>query len=199
MKYLVTLSMFCLLIIFSGCASSGVQITLLPEEGGKVGTISMADYKGTQHTIDKPYAALDISQKGEIEPKNETQKSVDTKYAEVLNALPPKRQSYLFYFGFDSAVLNAKQMAELRAITQVIRDTKIDEVVCIGHSDSAGDKEYNKKLSLQRAQSVANALIKDSIEKSLIKLEYYGDANPLDKANTKEANAKNRRVEIILK
>lgn len=199
MNYLATLSMFGLLVIFSGCASSSVQITLLPEDNGKVGTISMADQKGIQHTINKPYEALDISQKGEIEEKNETQNSVNAKYAEVLNALPPKRQSYLFYFGFDSAVLNAKQITELKAIAQVIRDTKIDEVVCIGHSDSAGDKEYNKKLSLQRAQSVANALIKDSIDKSLIKLEYYGDANPLDKANTKEANAKNRRVEIILK
>lgn len=185
--------------LFLGCASSGVQITLLPEDEGKVGVISIADNSGKKHTIDKSYAALEVTPKGEVSTKNESENSVNEKYTEVLKALPPKHQSYLFYFGFDSDVLTKKQIDEVKDIAKLIKESKIDQVLCIGHSDSAGDKEYNKQLSLKRARSVANALIANAVDKSLIKLEYYGDANPLEKTNANKANAKNRRVEIILK
>jgi len=200
MKQVATFLFTCMsVILFSGCVSKNVQVTLLPEENGKTGVIAIADSKGEKHTIDQAYEALDISQKGEIASKQETQESVSVKYAEVLNALPPKPQSYLFFYSFDSAILDAKQLAELKTIAQAIRDKGIVEVICIGHSDSAGDKEYNKTLSLLRAQNVADKLMVYGIAKSLIQLKYYGDADPLVPTTNNKPNAKNRRVEIILK
>lgn len=186
-------------VLFSGCATKEVQITLMPEEEGKVGTISVADRKGDTHTIDKAYEALDISQKGEITFKHETEESVKVKYAEVLHALPQKPQSYLLFFGFDSAILETKQLEELKMVARLIRENSIVEVISIGHSDSAGDKEYNKLLSLQRAKNVADKLAVYGVPKSLMQLKYYGDANPLETTTSNKPNAKNRRVEIILK
>jgi outer membrane protein OmpA-like peptidoglycan-associated protein len=186
-------------VLFSGCATKDVQITLLPEDEGKVGTISVADNKGNVRTINKAYEALDISQKKEITSKLETEESVHLKYAEVLGALPQKPQSYLFFFSFDSAILEAKQLDELKMVARLIRENSIVEVISIGHSDSAGDKEYNKTLSLQRAKNVADKLAVYGVPKSLIQLKYYGDANPLEPTTNNKPNAKNRRVEIILK
>jgi len=198
MKTLLSLCLFLLVFIFSGCASK-VQITLLPEENGKVGTISLADNKGEKHTINKAYEALDISQKGEVASKQETQESITSKYEEVLKALPPKYQSHLFYFGFDKADLSPKQREELKVIAQSIQKGSIIEVTCIGHSDSTGDKEYNKILSLRRAKIVADTLLHDGVDQLLLKLQYYGDADPLVPSSNNKPNAKNRRVEIILK
>ncbi|AOO65019.1 OmpA family protein [Sulfurospirillum halorespirans] len=186
-------------ILFSGCASKDVQITLLPEEEGKVGVISVADRKGDTHTINKAYEALDVSQKGEITSKLETEESVKLKYAEVLGALPQKPQSFLFFFSFDSAVLETKQLEELKVVARLIRENSIVEIISIGHSDSAGDKEYNKTLSLQRAKNVADKLVVYGVPRSLLQLQYYGDANPLEPTTNTKPNAKNRRVEIILK
>lgn len=199
MKYIFFLWICASVLFFSGCASKGVQITLLPEEDGKIGTISIADSKGETHTINSAYEALDISEKGEIVRVRENNESVRIKYAEVLDALPQKPQSYLFHFNFDSASLNEKQLIELKQIARDIEAKNSVQVICIGHSDSAGDKEYNKTLSEQRARKVAEKLVSYSVDKSLILLRYYGDANPLDTSKTKEGNAKNRRVEIILK
>lgn len=199
MRYVALLWITIGIILFSGCASKGVQVTLLPEENGKVGTISIADTQGKAHTINSAYEALDISLKGEINTVLENNESVHKKYAETLNALPQKPESHLFYFGFDNTTLDAKQLAELKNIAQSIKEKNSVQVICIGHSDSSGDKEYNKILSLQRARKVAEKLVSHSVDKSLIILKYYGDANPLDTSNTKEGNAKNRRVEIILK
>lgn len=200
MKQVTTFLFICMsVMLFSGCVSKNVQVTLLPEENGKTGVIAIADHKGEKHTIDKAYEALAVTQKGEIASKQETQESVSVKYAEVLNALPSKPQSYLFFYSFDSAILDVKQLAELKTIAQTIRDKEIVEVICIGHSDSAGDKEYNKTLSLLRAQNVADKLMVYGIAKSLIQLNYYGDADPLVPTTNNKPNAKNRRVEIILK
>ncbi|AHJ12521.1 OmpA family protein [Sulfurospirillum multivorans] len=196
----LTLLGLCLgVVLLSGCASKDVQITLLPEDEGKVGVISVADRKGDTHTINKAYEALDISQKGEIASKLETEESVKLKYAEVLNALPQKPQSYLFFFSFDSAVLETKQLEELKVLARLIRENSIVEIISIGHSDSAGDKEYNKTLSLLRAKNVADKLAVYGVPKSLLQLQYYGDANPLDPTTNTKPNAKNRRVELILK
>jgi len=186
-------------VLFSGCASKDVQITLLPEDEGKVGVISVADRKGDTHTINKAYEALDVSQKGEITSKLETEESVKLKYAEVLGALPQKPQSFLFFFSFDSAVLETKQLEELKVLARLIRENSIVEIISIGHSDSAGDKEYNKTLSLLRAKNVADKLAVYGVPKSLLQLQYYGDANPLDPTTNTKPNAKNRRVELILK
>lgn len=186
-------------VLFSGCATKDIQITLLPEEEGKVGVISVADRKGDTHTINKAYEALDISQKGEISSKLETEESVKLKYAEVLGALPQKPQSYLFFFSFDSAALETKQLEELKVLARLIREKNIVEIISIGHSDSAGDKEYNKTLSLQRAKNVADKLVVYGVPRTLLQLQYYGDANPLEPTTNTKPNAKNRRVEIILK
>lgn len=198
MKAIVTFTLLGMVFLFSGCAPK-VQITLLPEENGKVGAISLADNKGKEHTINQAYEALDVSQKGDIEQKQETQSNVQAKYAEVINALPPKHQSFLFYFGFDKSTLDKKQIAELKEIALLIKEKNIAEVMCIGHSDSTGDKDYNKTLSMLRAKSVAQALSADLIDKSLVTIKYYGDAVPLVSTTDNKANAQNRRVEIILK
>ena len=196
----LTLLGLCLgVVLLSGCASKDVQITLLPEDEGKVGVISVADRKGDTHTINKAYEALDASQKGEITSKLETEESVKLKYAEVLGALPQKPQSFLFFFSFDSAVLETKQLEELKVLARLIRENSIVEIISIGHSDSAGDKEYNKTLSLLRAKNVADKLAVYGVPKSLLQLQYYGDANPLDPTTNTKPNAKNRRVELILK
>ena len=199
MRYFALVWIALSIVLFSGCASKGVQITLLPEENGKVGTISIADAQGKEHTINSAYEALDVSLKGEISTVHENNESVHQKYAEILEVLPQKPESYLLFFGFDNATLDAKQLAELKNIVQRIKANNSVKVICIGHSDSSGDKEYNKILSLQRARKVAETLVAYSIDKSLITVKYYGDANPLDTSNTKEGKAKNRRVEIILK
>lgn len=198
MKYSLSLYIFVLTLIFSGCAPK-TQITLLPEDDGKVGIISIADNKKETHTIDKAYTSLNISEKGDIEKKAEIEKDVLSKYSEVLNALPKKGQSHLFFFPNDSADLNPEQILELRNFTLLIKNNDIIEIICIGHSDSLGDKEYNKILSLKRAQSVANVLTRNFVDKSIIKLEYYGDANPLVKTEGNKSSPQNRRVEIILK
>jgi len=179
--------------------SDEVKVTLLPEEDGKVGVISLVDDKGTKHTIDKPYHSLEISNSGEIKDVIVSKEEISLKYKNLLKAIPKKPKNYYFYFDSGSAQLKDEQILEIKEVAKFISTNNIQRVISIGHSDSTGTKETNERISKQRAQTVADQLISNGIDTKLITLKYYGDADPLVKTKPNESNYKNRRVEILLK
>ena len=66
----------------------------------------------------------------------------------------------------------------------------------IGHTDSSGSYEANRKLSYMRASAVRNYLVDSGILKDRIDIEGLGEAEPIETNLTKEGRSKNRRVEI---
>ena len=66
-----------------------------------------------------------------------------------------------------------------------------------GHTDNAGSAEHNKELSLKRAQSVFNYLVKKgNISATRLKAVGYGDTQPNAPNTSPEGMAQNRRTEI---
>lgn len=64
-----------------------------------------------------------------------------------------------------------------------------------GYTDNTGSEEANMKLSQQRAETVANALVGMGTDKSRLSPEGYGSQHPVCPANdTEECKAKNRRI-----
>jgi outer membrane protein OmpA-like peptidoglycan-associated protein len=74
-------------------------------------------------------------------------------------------------------------------------------MVCIkGHTDSDGSEDYNEKLSQRRANQIKNYLEDvDSIDKTRIVAEGYGESRPLVPNDNAENKRKNRRVEFELR
>jgi OOP family OmpA-OmpF porin len=69
----------------------------------------------------------------------------------------------------------------------------------VGHTDSQGDEVYNQKLSLSRANSVANYLIDKGVNKGRIKTLGLGETDPIADNTTAKGRELNRRVEFIIK
>ena len=66
-----------------------------------------------------------------------------------------------------------------------------------GYTDSTGSKAYNEALSRRRADSVVEYLVaKHDIPIYRIHMIGLGQEKPVDDARTREARAKNRRVEV---
>jgi outer membrane protein OmpA-like peptidoglycan-associated protein len=65
-----------------------------------------------------------------------------------------------------------------------------------GHTDSVGDANYNRELSIQRANSVANYLQATSVAANRLLTLGMGESQPIaDNAST-EGRQENRRVEL---
>ena len=69
----------------------------------------------------------------------------------------------------------------------------------IGHTDSDGDNESNLILSKQRAEAVMQALLHKGIDPDRLTTKGKGEQEPLNKNNSAEEKATNRRVEFVLK
>jgi len=72
-------------------------------------------------------------------------------------------------------------------------------VLVSGHTDTTGDSNKNQQLSLDRATSVRDWMIKASnIPENCFAIQGYGANKPLASNDTPEGRAQNRRVEITL-
>ena len=65
-----------------------------------------------------------------------------------------------------------------------------------GHTDNIGTNEYNRELSLKRAQEVVNYLIKTGVDSERMVARGYGEIKPIAPNNTEEGRATNRRTEL---
>jgi outer membrane protein OmpA-like peptidoglycan-associated protein len=72
------------------------------------------------------------------------------------------------------------------------------EIEVSGHTDNIGGDEYNKSLSLRRAKSVVNYLVKNGISSNRLVAKGYGFDKPISTNDTDEGRKKNRRSEITI-
>lgn len=108
-------------------------------------------------------------------------------------------------FDFDSVQIRPGAARQLARVAHVIRDRATGRVEVIGHTDSKGSENYNKKLSQQRAISVMHWLsAKERIPAEIMVGKGKGSSEPIahntmpDGSDNPEGRAKNRRVEIRL-
>src|SRR5699024_8251750 len=97
-------------------------------------------------------------------------------------------------FGYDDDTLTEAMAEEVRTTADLIDEHGAPElpIVVTGHTDAAGDSDYNLDLSERRAQAVADALRTHLGEDSVIEVRGEGDRALLDSAD----DAEQRRVEI---
>ena len=100
-------------------------------------------------------------------------------------------------FDFNKFFLKDKAKEALHVVAGILKENPGKKVRIVGYTDNVGPDAYNLRLSLQRAQSVADYLIYvERVEKDRIKIEGKGKSNPIADNTTEAGRAKNRRVEI---
>lgn len=103
-------------------------------------------------------------------------------------------------FDVNSDVIKPEGRAELDALVAHVKKlANIERIDIAGHTDSTGSAEYNKKLSMRRANAVKNYLIEKGIDPRVMTTIGYGEEKPIASNATREGRAKNRRVEITLR
>jgi peptidoglycan-associated lipoprotein len=100
------------------------------------------------------------------------------------------------YFDYDQSNLTAKSIQALKGVSELMnRNSKISLSI-EGHADERGTREYNLALGQRRAESVANYLVANGINRNRLITSSYGEERPLSLGSNNTAWSKNRRVEI---
>jgi OOP family OmpA-OmpF porin len=121
------------------------------------------------------------------------------KYASLLNILPDKAVSMLFYFDAGTANITQSSQEQIEKLVAIIASMEPASIDIIGHSDRDGDADKNYELALERAQSVEKFLLSKNVKLEHSSVISYGENDPIVPTEDGVAEPKNRRVEVIVR
>lgn len=102
-------------------------------------------------------------------------------------------------FQTNKSALNAAAQKNLKEFSEVLKANTDLELAVYGHTDNTGSAAVNEKLSLERAQSVANYLKSCGAQaKQFAKIEGKSFNEPVADNSTAEGRKQNRRVELFM-
>jgi len=99
-------------------------------------------------------------------------------------------------FDFDKSTLKPEGIQKLNGLVQKLKDVTVEVIIVVGFTDSIGTLDYNKKLSLRRAEAVKAYLTKNGVEASRVYTEGKAFAEPVGDNKTSVGRALNRRTVI---
>lgn len=84
----------------------------------------------------------------------------------------------------------------INALAEVLKGNPGWKIEIEGHTESGGSELENRKISFDRAMSIAEMLIKGGIDKERLICTGMGDTMPVSDKDTPEGKALNRRIVI---
>lgn len=99
-------------------------------------------------------------------------------------------------FAWDSAKLEPTQLPLLKDVVKAMLADKTYNVKIDGHASSEGQVEHNNKLAQKRAQSVADFLVANGVDRSRLTVTGFGSRKPVADNKTEAGRVANRRVEF---
>ena len=100
------------------------------------------------------------------------------------------------FFDYDSYALKEESFPELEKVLRFMKDNSSVYIEVSGHTDNTGQEAKNQSLSVNRARSVADYLIRNGIEKGRVKVAGYGSGRPIASNETEQGRSANRRIEF---
>jgi len=110
-------------------------------------------------------------------------------------------------FQSDSTKVSQSSLDKVKMFAKFLKDNPHFDVKLIGHSSHTKDskiitkkqtEKYNIDLSLKRANTIKNILVKNGIDVSRLITEGKGFSQPIASNKTIEGQKKNRRIEAVL-
>ncbi len=92
--------------------------------------------------------------------------------------------------------INPSFSGTLSQLAQTLSGYTQQTITVRGYTDNVGNASYNQQLSQERANSVANYLIRQGVAASRVQAVGYGMNNPVADNSSESGRSQNRRVEI---
>src|SRR6476661_394477 len=109
-----------------------------------------------------------------------------------------RAEVYDIYFDFNSDRIREESDSTLQDIVTVLRRHPDWKLAIEGHTDSIASDRFNLELSQRRAAAVKTALTgRFAISGARLTTAGYGESRPMDRNDTPEGRARNRRVELV--
>jgi outer membrane protein OmpA-like peptidoglycan-associated protein len=184
------------------------EIDLINLADGKTESATIADKITGEYLLvlnEQTEYALEVRKKGyafkSMRFDYSQKKADDLKPIEMDILLNPIEKGTIFVLNnifFDSGKwdLREKSKSELDELVRFMQDNPLVRGEISGHTDNVGEKKSNQELSLKRAKSVYDYLLRGGIDAKRLTFKGYGDSQPTAPNDSDENRQLNRRIEF---
>ena len=161
--------------------------------------IEKLDYGMAEMQLDTP----DTTQTIDLSDYDELRLTKNDQPIQPGDDLAEKLALNTIYFGFDQYEIREESKTELDKVVEVMNQYPQMNIEVRSHTDSFGDKEYNKMLSEKRAKATVDYMINQGIKADRISGQGFGEDQLLNNCSdgvrcSKEKHQENRRSEFII-
>ena len=195
---LVVLLLVGMALLLPSCTTE--RVVLLPGESGDSGGVAILSQAGEEKALlDQPYTEARIGLGGQATVSETDAEAVERSFGTLLDALPTPPSTFTLYFKEGTTTLTPDSEPELDKLFAEVSTRPGPDVQVVGHTDSVGKLEDNDRLSLARAEEIKRLLIERGLEASLVRAVGRGERELLVETGDEVSEARNRRVEIVVR
>jgi len=111
---------------------------------------------------------------------------------------PAAAPSYMVFFDWDRSNLSQQALNTIKQAAGAFKTKGNARITATGHTDTSGPEAYNMALSLRRANTVKDALVREGVPATSIAVIGRGEAGLLVQTGDGVREPQNRRVEIVI-
>lgn len=175
-------------------------VTLAPDpETGDLGRLTVTTPAGSVELAERYGSTTVIEGAAPSPPSTLTDAEVQALFGPALAVQSPAAVRFLLYFELGSDTLTPESRAQLPAVLTTVRGRVAPDVEVVGHTDTTGAAAANATLGLQRATLIRDQLLQVGLDPSLLEVASHGESDLLVPTDDNVAEARNRRVEIIVR
>ena len=115
---------------------------------------------------------------------------------EEIMALENTMMDTVIYFDTESSKIKTKEAKKIESLVEIFLKVPGSSMALLGHADSYGNADYNRKLGRRRCESVRDSLIEFGVNDLLIEIEVKGESEKVVNGRQYESG---RRVEFELR
>ena len=187
-------------LLLAGCAAAPTpqgSVVLLPSADGTPAAVAVQQ-GGKEVVLDQPYAGARLSSAGPRRYATDAAQ-VQAEFGPTLAALPARPAQFTLYFVEGKDEFTDASKRALDGVLTEIAGRPVPDVLVIGHTDKVGTDAVNDPLSRQRAEVVRKALVARGVAPENIVVVGRGKRDPIVPTADGVAEARNRRVEILVR
>jgi outer membrane protein OmpA-like peptidoglycan-associated protein len=184
-----TTTALCLCAFVTGCSTTGEGGSWWPfsKKDEPVAEVPKIDVKATQAWMDTYEPVLREAVKGS-ELQLDRKENVLIVTAPVDSSFNPDRPGMLM----------PRTLGPFTRVAKAVEGDTKTGVLVLGHADTSGAMETNRKLSQERAQAVGAIFRLSGLQRDRLMLKGVGSDSPRAANDSAQGRSLNRRVEIIL-
>ena len=186
-------------LLLAGCAGQRETYAVLPDAKGQAGSLTVTPKEGAPVKLNGAYASAVGKPGSAPEAAKLSEEEIKAAFAEALSARPDAPLRFTLYFKEGSDELTPESAKELERVLAEIRKRPAPDLIIVGHTDRVGLLADNDRLALKRAEKMRGEMVRQGLPADSVQAAGRGEREPLVPTADEVAEARNRRVEMLVR